>query len=101
MTEQMVYIFVGVVMYLWAYAVIGCSATLIWKNWAWRKAGQFWDYSLNEGLKQYYPGVWYFVKRRHFLYSAMYIILWPVMVPGQMAMNTKVLRRVMSREYWR
>lgn len=100
MTEQMAYFMIGVIGYFLAYTVIGIAATSIWKSWAWHKVGQFWEYSINEGLRLYHPGVWYFVRQHHILYSAMYIMLWPVMVPGQMVMNTKVLRRLMSREYW-
>ena len=90
----------GIIGYFMAYMVISCIAVTIWKNWAWKEAGYFWEYSLNEGLKMYYPGFWQIIRYQNFLYSALYIIAWPLMVPGQMIINTKALRRVMSREYY-
>lgn len=100
MTEQLFFTMVGLFGYYMAYLAIGCSITAIWKNWAWKTAGEFWEFNLNEGMKLYYPGFWWFIRHRKLLYSALYIIFWPVMVPGQIIINSKVLRRVMSREYW-
>lgn len=100
MTEKTFYVIVGVFVYFVAYLVAGCGLTAIWKNWAWRIAGEFWEYSLNKGLKMYYPEIWWFARYRHLLYSVLYITLWPIMVPGQIMINSKVLRRMMSRDYW-
>lgn len=100
MTEQMVYAVLGIIGYFMAYLAIGCGTVAIWKNWAWRNIGEFWEYSLYKGLQLYYPGFWSFIRYQNFLYSALYIAAWPVMVPVQIIINTKVLRRVMCREYW-
>ena len=40
----------GIIGYFMAYMVISCIAVTIWKNWAWKEAGYFWEYSLHEGL---------------------------------------------------
>ena len=99
MTEQIFWIGVVIFGYFMAYAAVGFAATTIWEDWAWEQVGQFWEYTLNEGLKAYYPGVWYFVRYYHVLYSVLYVVLWPVMMPWQMAINTKAIRRVMFRGY--
>lgn len=100
MTERIFFVAVGVFAYFVAYLVIGCGSTAIWKDWAWRTSGEFWEYNLNKGLELYYPGIWRFIKYKNLLYSTLYIALWPVMVPVKIALNNKVLRRLMSREYW-
>lgn len=99
MTEQIFWIFAGIVGYFMVYMVVGFTATMIFEEWAWNKVGEFWEYALNEGLKAYYPGCWYFVRYSHVLYSVLYVVLWPVMVPWQLAINTKAIRRVMFRGY--
>lgn len=100
MNQNLIYTFIGMVGYFVAYLVIGCGMTAIWKAWAHGKAGVFWEYSMNEGLRIYYPGVWWFVRECHKLYTVIYILLWPIMVPGQLIMMTKVMRRLMYRRYW-
>ena len=100
MTEIMAYTIMGLMVYAVAYLVIGCSITAIWKMWANNKVGIFWQYSIDRGLKMYYPGMHYFVKEYNVLYSIIYVLLWPVMVPAQTIMMTKVINRLTSRRCW-
>lgn len=100
MTESIFYVYFGIVGYLTAYFVVGVIATGMWERQVYKKYGEFWEYSLSEGLKLYHPGFWYFVRYRNFLYTVLYVGLWPIMVPWQIRTNTITLRRVMSREYY-
>lgn len=100
MTETMIYTIMGTLVYFMAYLVVGCGATAIWKMWAHNKVGVFWEYSINKGLKMYYPGMHAFVHEHNVLYSIMYVILWPVMVPMQTIMMTKIINRLTSRRCW-
>lgn len=99
MTEQMAYTIIGVIWYFAAYELVGMMTTGLWELWAWKKVGEFWEYTLNEGLRAYYPGFWYFIRWHNFLYSVLYAGLWPVTIPWQVVRNTKAIRRMMFRGY--
>ncbi len=98
--ETMAWVYIGVVAYAVAYLVVGCGLTGLWKMWATHKVGIFWDYSINEGLKLYYPEIWYFVYGYPKIYSVTYVILWPIMVPLQLVLMTRVLNRLASGRYY-
>ena len=98
--EQMVYLYMGLLAYGIAYLTAGCGSTGIWKHWALHKAGEFWEYSLDQGIKRYYPGVWYFVRYHNILYSMLYYGLWPVMIPIQMVVMTRALKKVTRVGYY-
>lgn len=100
MMETMVWIYWGIVAYLAMYLGFGCGATWIWKQWAMNKVGVFWKYTIDKGLSVYYPGYFSFASNYHWLYSVVYVALWPIMVPTQLTMMTKVLNKLTSREYW-
>lgn len=100
MTEQMAYTIIGIIGYFVAYVLVGFITTDMWKLWARKQVGEFWEYALQEGYRAYHPKTWYYVRYHNFLYSVLYIGLWPVMLPWQTVTNTKVIRRVMSRGYY-
>ena len=100
MTEQTAYVILGIIGYFLVYIIVACSTAIIWKTWAWRRFGEFWEYILGKGIKMYYPGIFNFMYEHNFLYSIVYIAFWPIVVPVQTVMNTKVMKKVMSKEYW-
>ena len=94
--EQTAYVIMGLLGYGIAYLTVGCGATSIWKLWALRKAGEFWEYSLDQGIKRYYPGVWYFARYHNWIYSVLLVSLWPVAIPLQMVVMTRALKRTVD-----
>ena len=97
--EQTAYLIIGLMVYGFAYLTVGCGATGIWKHWALRKAGEFWEYSLNYGIGRYYSGLWYTMRYHNVLYSVFYIGLWPVAIPLQLVFMTKALKRMIMNGY--
>ena len=80
------------------YELIWGIATLVWQRWAEEKAGQFWDYSLKEGKRLYFPGWTEFEKNHRILYRVAKPICWPITLIG----DTTALRRVTDQRhyYW-
>lgn len=99
MTEQTIYMIIGILGYFVAYGLTGLLTTGLWEMWAWKQVGEFWEYTLNEGLRAYYPGFWYFIRWHNILYSALYMAFWPIVIPWQVTTNTKAMRKVMHRGY--
>ena len=100
MNTMMVWTFIGAGLYGIGYLTVGMMTNYIWKLWAWHKVGQFWDYSIRKGMPVYYPGVWYFVQEYNGLYSVIRVIFWPVMIPVQLTLQTKVLNRLANCRYY-
>ena len=101
MEEKLVYLVLGIMAYAAAYIVVSQWSTAIWKLWAFRKVGMFWEYSCNCGMRQYYPGMYHFIMDHNALYSVLYAVLWPYMIPMQLIRMTKILNWLTDRRYWR
>lgn len=97
--EQVAYTIIGILVYFVVYIMVGILTTGLWAMWARKKVGEFWEYTLSEGLRVYYPDFWCFIRFHNILYSVVYVGLWPIMIPLQTVTDTKVIRRVMFRGY--
>lgn len=85
-----------VIVGLIGYELLWGIATIIWQRWAEKKAGQFWDYSLKEGKRLYFPGLMDFERNHRIVYKVVKPVVWPV----AMATNTKVLTRIMDMQHY-
>lgn len=100
MDEFWAWFIVGVCCYGIGYLTIGIAMNYIWRLWAHNKVGQFWWYGICKGIQTYYPGVWDFMRNYNSLYTFIRWLFWPIMIPLQLRLQTRVLNRMSSCKYY-
>ena len=98
--EKVVYCVVGIVLYFTAYLAVARGIIFLWKIWATHKVGAFWEYGVKKGMEQYHPELWDFIVWHRWTYNVVYVGFWPITVPVQLVMTTKVLNRIASKRYY-
>lgn len=100
MSEWLAYVMCGVFWYAAGYLAIGLVTEKLWELWAWHRVGQFWEYGVKKGYHIYYPGLCWFLRWHNGLYGVLRCILWPVVIPVQLVLRTKVLVKISERRYY-
>lgn len=100
MSMVMAYVMAGIFWYAVGYLAIGLLTEKLWEFWAWHKVGQFWEYGVKKGYDIYYPGLVWFLRWHNRFYTVVRCILWPVVIPVQLVLRTKVLLRLCERKYY-
>lgn len=100
MNETMAYAVCGIFLYAAGYLSVGLISEKLWEIWAWKRVGQFWEYGVKKGYAVYYPGLVWFLRWHNRAYTVIRCLFWPVAIPVQMVLRTKVLTRLSEQKYY-
>lgn len=98
--QTVIYVGCGLFFYFAAFLVVGGIGSLIFGNWAIKKVGTFFEYSIAQGMQLYYPDMYYNLTKGGWLYKAAFIVLWPVMLTRYFVVSAKSLVRLSKRYNW-
>lgn len=100
MNETTAYVICGLCLYAAGYLSVGLVSEKLWEVWAWRRVGQFWEYGIKKAYITYYPGLCWFLRWHNKAYTVIRCLLWPVVIPVQLALRTRVLVRLSEQRYY-
>ena len=101
MKEWMAWTIVIGILYSIGYLLTSTIVTGVWMHWAMRKAHNvFIRYNLNFAIMRFCPRYYWFMQDYNALYSALYVVFWPVMIPFQYILMTGALKDSLMTKYY-
>lgn len=98
--ETTIYIGCGLFFYFAAFLVIGGIGMLIFAKRFIKKYGPFFEYTLAQGLRLYYPEIYYNLVDKVWWYRILFVIAWPVMLTKFFVASAKSLNRLAKLYHW-